>query len=536
MHGKLGWLALAIGTIAGAQLATGCNMITGADGLSVGDEEDEAFSPEGPSGAGAGDVGQGAGGPTGSGQGAGEVGTGGDPGTGAGGPTGAGGDEPPIVGGAANGVTVTDLELYQPLRVPLMSGSSDIPIVAGRDALVRVYYQADGSYDGQPVTARFTAGTESAETTVTLGGSSSQNDLGSTVNIQVPGALLSPGGTYRVDMLQPNGTGSTAAGYPPGTEQVAHGAQSTGDKLEVVLVPVQYGGQLPDTSPGQVQKYEDMLRWQYPIPDVEVTVRSQPYGFGGNLNGYNGWSQLLDAITQLRQTDNAPADVYYYGIHMAQGSGLLGLGWVGGANDVWSRTAIGVGWSGDTAPETAVHEIGHNHGRNHSPCGVSGDPNYPHQGASIGVLAFHPGQNQLLSPSQWVDFMSYCSPAWVSDYTFKALVNRMKIVNGAAIAVPPELMNRTWDRIRILDGQVTWLEPVTMGMPPVGQTLAVSVQSGAGTTTVTGHYYAYNHLPGGLLYVPAPGAPAPGLAVPPADAQLGFLAEGQAFVTSRPAP
>lgn len=533
MTRRYGWLALAIGAVATGHLVAGCNMITGADGLTVGDADDDSAADGGPSGAGAGDVGQGAAGPTGSGQGAGEVGAGGDPGTGAGGPTGAGGDEPPIVGGAADGVTVTDLELYQPLRVPLM-GSSDIPVVAGRDALVRVYYQTDGDYDGQPVTARFTAGNESVDTTATLGGSSSQNDLGSTVNIQVPGSLIVPGGTYRVDLLQPNGTGSPGAGYPPGTEQVAHGAQSTGAKLEVLLVPVQYGGQLPDTSPGQVQKYEDMLRWQYPIPEVEVTVRSQPYVFGGGLNSYNGWSQLLDAITQLRQTDNAPAHVYYYGIHMAQGSGLLGLGWVGGANDVWSRTAIGVGWSGDTAPETAVHEIGHNHGRSHSPCGVSGDPNYPHQGASIGVLAFHPGQSQLISPNQWVDFMSYCSPAWVSDYTFKALVNRMKIVNGAAIAFPPAMMNRTWDRIRVLDGQVTWLEPVTMGLPPVGESLAVSVQSDAGTTSVTGHYYAYDHLPGGLLYVPAPsGAQASPSAVAPAT-QLAFVAEGQAFVTSRP--
>ena len=71
-------------------------------------------------------------------------------------------------------------------------------------------------------------------------------------------------------------------------------------------------------------------------------------------------------------------------------------------------------------------------------------------------------------------------------------------------------------------------------MPPVGQSMTVSVQSGTGSTTVTGHYYAYNHLPGGLLYVPAPGLGGSG-PVMPADAQLGFLAEGQAFVTSRPA-
>ena len=41
--------------------------------------------------------------------------------------------------------------------------------------------------------------------------------------------------------------------------------------------------------------------------------------------------------------------------------------------------------------DTAAHELGHSHGRNHAPCGMgldpsSIDPAYPHDGGKIGVL------------------------------------------------------------------------------------------------------------------------------------------------------
>ena len=197
-------------------------------------------------------------------------------------------------------------------------------------------------------------------------------------------------------------------------------------------------------------------------------------------------------------------DVYYYGIHVGSNGGLLGLGWIGDANDVWSRNAIGVGWTGDTAPETAVHELGHNHGRQHSPCGVSGDANYPHSGASIGVWGYHPAKKQLLDPYDYVDFMSYCDPAWVSDYTYKALFTRLKNINGAKIFVPPHMLDRTYDRVRILDGQLDWLTSRTMPRPPMGQEKAVTVTTLGGTKVITGNFFPYNHLDGGVMFILRP--------------------------------
>ncbi len=526
---SFGWVAL-LGAVAG------CNGITGADDL-VASPDFDASSGDGVKtagaggawGTGSGEVATGATATSGATSGAGgapnptgasassAVGSGAtSSSSGAGGSdtttsSGAGGGSPPPpppppVGDAADGVTLVDAKLYQAIEVPLTQATT-IPVVANRDAMVRVFYKVIGGYDGQPVTARFSAGQYYVEKSQILSGASSQASLGSTVNLQIPGYMLTVGGTFRIDLVQASSTGTnSSAGFPQGTQQVPHNAKSTGDKLKLVLVPVQNYGSMPDTSPAQVQKYVDYFRWQYPIPNVEVTVRSQAHTYNGDLGSYYGWSDLLDEISQLRDGDGVADQVYYYGIHDADGNGLLGLGWVADANDPWSRAAIGVGWSGNTAPETAVHEIGHNHGRDHSPCGVDGDPNYPHYGATLGVWGYHPGTGKLLPPDDYVDFMSYCDPQWVSDFTYKALFNRLKHVNGAKLVFPPELVGRTWDRVRVLEGQATWLDAVKLERPPVGTEKTVVVTSEGGTKAVTGHYYAYNHLDGGVLFVLRPKA------------------------------
>ena len=75
----------------------------------------------------------------------------------------------------------------------------------------------------------------------------------------------------------------------------------------------------------------------------------------------------------------------------------------------------------------AGHEIGHNLGRSHAPCGGAGgpDPNYPYGGASIGQYGTDIQGNNVAfySPTSHVDMMSYCAPEWISDYTYEALYN-----------------------------------------------------------------------------------------------------------------
>src|SRR5687767_8679806 len=82
----------------------------------------------------------------------------GDTSSGAGAGSGTGGslNQPTYVGTA--GVYVTQVAIYQGVkRVLMLDGAaqtSSVPMIAGRDALIRVFYATDANYTGGEVTGR----------------------------------------------------------------------------------------------------------------------------------------------------------------------------------------------------------------------------------------------------------------------------------------------------------------------------------------------------------------------------------------------
>jgi hypothetical protein len=504
--------------LAGASPLAGCNAITGVDDLVVGNS------------AGAGGA-TGAGGTTVAGPGV-TSGGGNNPVTTSDAVSSSTGDPPPPLV-AAQGIAISQISIYQAVkRVLMLDGAapaSKVPVVAGRPALVRVFAKADGTYDGSPVTARLDLGNGSPiEIQATVKGTPSDGTLTSTLNFEVPGALIVPGMSYRVDLLQPP---AHSMGNNPGASYPASGsspipAQSTGKSLKIKLIPVTYGAdgsnRKPDTSAGQIQAYKDEFFKMYPVADVEISVHPAfPWSNSVDPNG-NGWGELLGAIGDLRQNDNAPSDVYYFGIfspasdvnQYCGGGCVAGLGNVGGPNDAYARAAIGLGFSGDIATETAVHEIGHTHGRQHSPCGGAQgtDPAYPYAGASIGVWGYDLTTKQLLSPNDTTDVMGYCQPIWVSDFTYKALFDRVKIVNNANILYAPELLERTYQRARVDgEGNLTWMKDVLIHLPPSAEPQPITLQTGLGDSTVEAQFYPYDHLPGGVLVWPQPASGTKGI-------------------------
>ncbi|MCB9008011.1 MAG: hypothetical protein H6656_11705 [Ardenticatenaceae bacterium] len=106
---------------------------------------------------------------------------------------------------------------------------------------------------------------------------------------------------------------------------------------------------------------------------------------------------LLDRMSQLKAGDGAPeSTVYYAYVYFGTScsdtwfncaGGIAGIGWIG------FRESVGIhnlpsGFGPEASGKLAGHEIGHNFGRYHAPCGVSPTPNWStdpkHAGASIG--------------------------------------------------------------------------------------------------------------------------------------------------------
>ncbi len=106
----------------------------------------------------------------------------------------------------------------------------------------------------------------------------------------------------------------------------------------------------------------------------------------------------------------------HYMTLFARPGARVGRGTIGG------RTS-----TSSTNSETIAHELGHNMGLTHAPCGFPAgvDAAYPYRDGMIGAWGYDFSSARLIGPMN-VDIMTYCNPAWISDYHFeKALLFRL---------------------------------------------------------------------------------------------------------------
>jgi hypothetical protein len=410
-------------------------------------------------------------------------------------------------------------------------------VIAGREALVRVYLAPKTGWTPREVVGELklvsaSGGTKTYTSSITPAAASSDATLTSTLNFNVPTGVIAVDSQYSVSLFAKSGdtTGdASGARYPAGGSTESLDAKGTGETLKIKIVPVQYNadgsGRLPDVSAAQVERYRAAFYAMYPAKNVEVTVRA-PYAWSSAIssNG-SGFSTVLQSVVKLRQTDGAPKDVYYYGAFAPTSSfgtycgggcvtGLCGL--LTYPSDSSSRACVGVGFAGADSAQTAAHEIGHAHGRSHAPCGTSGDASYPYSGGTIGSWGYDVLTKKLYSPTTYKDFMGYCSPTWISDYTFKAITTRMAYVAGTPFLSIAKDAPKKFRFVDVgMDGKLTWGDSITLDEPPMSDPHTVSYLGADGSTveTTTGFYYPYDDLPGGYMLVPELPTSAKGIAI-----------------------
>ncbi len=426
---------------------------------------------------------------------------------------------PPPSFKAAVGVTIQEIALYQAVKRPLMvdgmPATSDIPIVAGRDALLRVFVNVDTSHE---LTAQlfFVGDATPIQIVQKIAASSTDDELVSTLNFDIPGDKITPTTKYRVVVGEPN-VEKAADAQPltyPATDSDPIPGESAGETLKIVLAPIAYGegAVLPPLTEEQIKMYTDGFRAMYPSPKLELTVR-EPIVWTNTVSANGaGWSALLQHVADVRVMDKAGNDVYYYAPFtptssfgsFCSGGCVAGLGMLGDPGDNYSRASIGLGYADPDSIVTALHEVGHNHGRQHAPCDVQdADPEYPHKGGVDGVWGYNLLTKQLFPPTT-TDIMGYCLDVWISDYTYKALFDRIKLLNGARRIVPEALKNRLYERALLgQDGSVRWLPSIRLEEPPRAEEKSLVVESESLAETVTGSFYRFDHMEGGVLFWPA---------------------------------
>ncbi len=356
-------------------------------------------------------------------------------------------------------LSIAWLEINQGIQDNL----NQVPLVANRPAVVRLYIYTNGSQAINNVTASLSAyrngvllpsspltaapgiAWPSSEAVANL-----RKDQSKSINFyNVPTSWLSGQVTF-VATVDPGNT-------IPEQNETNNTYQTSAQflnvpALQIMVVPIQYTHQptgvvYPPPSTSFVQQALFKL---YPVSQVNVSVHA-PYSFVGNLRQEYYWSNvagtgILDKITSLKNSEGAPSSQVYYGLIPLvdqsggtwwPGSGIAGIGWLGLRASVGLTKSTNPFMPGD---EILPHEVGHNFGRYHSPCGSpsSVDPNYPYPSGAIGQIGFevHTLPVGTLIPETTPDIMGYCDYAWVSDYTYQGLLEDQR--STAMMAMRPQ--------------------------------------------------------------------------------------------------
>lgn len=251
--------------------------------------------------------------------------------------------------------------------------------------------------------------------------------------------------------------------------------------LEVVSVPTlrlhfvpivlsAHGNARGDVTTANVEQYVRVLLSALPLGRVEITV-GDPFttaaSFGVPPRGGEAsfWTRVLSELDAARLADPEAGDAHWYGV-VRPPSGFNftevgGYAYIPGsyANlGSGTRTAVGtqVGWftTESQARDLVAHELGHNFGRRHSPCGgpPGVDPGYPVPGGAVGrvghdAFSWTRGltNGATTIPASVGDLMGYCHPVWASAYTYEGV---LAFRNGP-VAAPP-----TPTRVLLVRGRI----------------------------------------------------------------------------------
>jgi len=330
--------------------------------------------------------------------------------------------------GATLNLTIDGMYLTQPIA----KYDGTTPLVTGRDAYLRVFVRANQANTATPaVRVRLYHGASLVQTsTIAAPGASAplsvnEGTLASSWNLAVPGALVQPNLRVLADV---DPTDAVPESNESDNQYPVSGTPVTVDvrtlpTWQVRFVPVlqQANALQGNVTAGNMAQYLAQSLKMLPIAAYSADVRAVYTTTAPVLQSNNGngaWGTILLEVRNLRTADASSR--YYYGVvKTTYGSGIAGMGYVGGG---WLAS---IGW--DHLPSGSgvmAHELGHNMGRSHAPCGgVSGaDANYPHAGGAIGSWGLDLATMGLKSPTGHFDLMGYCSPDWISDYTWRAMI------------------------------------------------------------------------------------------------------------------
>jgi hypothetical protein len=350
-----------------------------------------------------------------------------------------------------------------------------VPLVQNRAGFLRIFVIANQLNVSTPsVRVRFYQDLVlQSEQTISAPGPSvpsavDESSLGNSWNIPVAASVIRPGLSIVAEVDPANTvleSNESDNAFPAAAPQAL--TVRTVPTLNVTLVPIRQKGNGRTGNVSTPNAFMDAVQKMHPLSSVNVAVRTAYTTTTSDTlqdnNGNSAWGTILGELDVLR-TVTDKSSRYYYGVaKVSYSSGVAGVAYVSSSS---SPEGVAMGWDYlPTGSVVAAHELAHNWGRNHAPCGTpSGvDPQYPQPDGSIGNYGLDVAA-QVLKPSSLSDIMGYCDPKWIGAYNYTAVLNYLSpaapVVTGATVsaassdAVQPTLL--IWGHIT--DGEMV-LEP-----------------------------------------------------------------------------
>ena len=305
------------------------------------------------------------------------------------------------------------------LTQAVQNHDASVPLIAGREALARVFVVADSvNHLDSDVRVTFYRGRNVVHVArIAAGGGLGipvevdESRLEATHYTSIPGNVLFPGVEMVVE-LDPGSKLPLRRGSQrrvPGLGRLKLDVRKVRE-FKMTIVPIQVEGRNTDLAEGASamtiwsEAVRETLK-MLPIHDYDFSVRET---FHVSPGGYH----LLQKVDFLRLADGDPG--YYTGI-IANG----GVAYLSGRANL-----------SDTTTGTMTHEFGHNMSLLHTNCGQPRsfvDWDFPHAGGRTGAWGHDRETGTLWSPAT-AEVMSYCRDLgyWISDYHFaRALEYRL---------------------------------------------------------------------------------------------------------------
>ncbi len=321
------------------------------------------------------------------------------------------------------------------LTQAVQSRAYPVPLVAGEEALLRVFVVAPAAAGDTIPLVRATFYVNGSETEVIdiEPGSSvvvealDESSLKYSANTLVPDSLIQPGLEVVVE-IDPDETTDPDLGISgriPETGRMAVDVR-TMPELELTLIPFLWKED-PDSTILDITEdlsAGDNLLWQVnallPVAEIDLKIHDPV------VTDSNNAFALLRQTNAIYRAESGSG--YYMGMMSGEVTGARGVAYL-------------PGWTSFSVPDSTVvsHELGHNMYMYHAPCGdpPNTDPSFPEPDGTTGAWGYDFRTEALVDPGT-LDLMSYCDPTWISDFHFtNALRYRPGRENDALMAGRP---------------------------------------------------------------------------------------------------